>query len=274
MIMGRPNISRTKIEIKNEARPSPELAAKLNELSKNEYGKEQKFVDRKTHNTMGKNEFLKLLMYQIKNQDPLKPMDQKKFAADLAQFSQLEQLSNLNSKFEGKDEDRIDQRKFYGAGLLGKLAYTKGLAIDYSGEGEIEIPLSFSQSVKDVKIQIFDKMEQLTKIIERGELAKGTHSIAWNGVASDGLPAAKGRYHVKIIATNDEGALVNGALRSRGLIKGISFEGGQTVLSLENERGGDLQKVFLHDVESFSIPQGPVSEGRNHRGDSTERQKQ
>ena len=49
---------------------------------------------------MGKDEFLKLLTVQLKNQDPMNPMEQGKMAAELAQFSQLEQLSNLNTSFD------------------------------------------------------------------------------------------------------------------------------------------------------------------------------
>src|SRR5687767_7843535 len=48
------------------------------------------------HNQMGKDEFMKLLTFQLQNQDPMNPMDQSKFTGELAQFSQLEQLTNLN----------------------------------------------------------------------------------------------------------------------------------------------------------------------------------
>ena len=52
------------------------------------------------HNQMGKDEFLKLLTYQLQNQDPMNPMDQGKMTGELAQFSQLEQLAALNKKFD------------------------------------------------------------------------------------------------------------------------------------------------------------------------------
>ena len=52
------------------------------------------------HNQLGKDEFLKLLTFQLQNQDPMNPMEQSKFTGELAQFSQLEQLTNLNKKFD------------------------------------------------------------------------------------------------------------------------------------------------------------------------------
>ena len=94
-----------------------------------------KYVDAKTHNKMGKDEFLKLLTVQLNNQDPLKPVDQKKFAADLAQFSQLEQMANMNTKLESIQANKNAESKFYGASFLGKIVRTKGTTIEHDGSG-------------------------------------------------------------------------------------------------------------------------------------------
>ena len=83
---------------------------------------------------MGKDEFLKLLTVQLQNQDPLKPVDQKKFAADLAQFSQLEQLANMNTKLDSMNENVPVESKFYGASFLGKIVTTSGSTIMHDGK--------------------------------------------------------------------------------------------------------------------------------------------
>ena len=93
-----------------------------------------KYVDSKKHNKMGKDEFLKLLTVQLQNQDPLKPVDQKKFAADLAQFSQLEQLANMNTKLDSMNENVPVESKFYGASFLGKIVTTSGSTIMHDGK--------------------------------------------------------------------------------------------------------------------------------------------
>ena len=86
---------------------------------------EQKFVDKDQHNRLDKNAFLKLLSTQLANQDPLKPMDQKKFAADMAQLAQLEQMTNMNTKMD--KTVCVDRRLITGSSplasnKLGKLA--------------------------------------------------------------------------------------------------------------------------------------------------------
>src|SRR5690606_37767645 len=78
------------------------------------------------HNQMGKDEFLKLLSYQLQNQDPMNPVEQSKFTGELAQFSQLEQLSNLNKKFDDANKTQSLQDKFYAASFVGKKIITQG----------------------------------------------------------------------------------------------------------------------------------------------------
>jgi len=73
---------------------------------------EQRFVNKKDHETLGKDGFMKLLAHQLKNQDPMKPMDQKDFSSNLAQFSQLEQLTALNKKFDGMTANNDNEKRF------------------------------------------------------------------------------------------------------------------------------------------------------------------
>ena len=84
---------------KQMERKAQDEAKQREQLINNATGYKPKSIYQdKPHNQMGKDEFLKLLTYQLQNQDPMNPMDQSKMTGELAQFSQLEQLSNLNSK--------------------------------------------------------------------------------------------------------------------------------------------------------------------------------
>ena len=108
-------------------------APDINEIVGSNKGHYNKRAQKK--NEFGKNDFLNLLSQQIKNQDPTKPMDQNKFVADLAQFSQLEQLTNINQAMEQKEQAQILNQKVTAANFLGKKITTSGNSIYYNGDG-------------------------------------------------------------------------------------------------------------------------------------------
>ncbi|HBA84877.1 MAG TPA: hypothetical protein DCZ95_12355 [Verrucomicrobia bacterium] len=107
---------------------------------------------------MGKNEFLKLLTTQMKSQDPLNPMDSTAMIAELAQFSALEQMQNLNQQFEGFRRDN-------------------GLALSYMlGGQEVSLALNTGETVQglvdqivwednEAKLQMNDTLYPLSSII-------------------------------------------------------------------------------------------------------------
>ena len=74
----------------------------------------------RSKNVMGKDDFMKLLMTQIKYQDPLKPMDHHEFAAQLAQFGSLEQLSNIGAGIKGLKTGLGEGQKLQALSMIGK----------------------------------------------------------------------------------------------------------------------------------------------------------
>src|SRR3989339_1106934 len=69
---------------------------------------------------LGKDDFMKLLLAQLKNQDPLKPMDGTDFAAQLAQFSSLEQLSNMNTELKNLSVNQMTMNYAQSVNMIGK----------------------------------------------------------------------------------------------------------------------------------------------------------
>ncbi len=209
----------------------------------------RKFVNKKDHNKLGKNEFLKMLMQQLQSQDPLKPMDQKQFAADLAQFTQLEQMANMRIELEKGNNNIGAENKFYAASFLGKRAMTNGTTLTLKDDGEnVDIPFSLDQPAKKLMIRIFDEKNNLISQIEKENISKGFRQISWNGTSLDLTPAIKGTYTVEVRAWNDKLEPFTGETKSFGQVTGVSFVDGETVLKLDGQKS-----VFLRDVDSFDI---------------------
>lgn len=215
------------------------------------------YVDGKEHNKMGKDEFLKLLTYQLQNQDPLKPMEQQQMAGELAQFSQLEQLSNLNSKFEGMNKNQNIQDKFYGASFLGKEIVTNGSSLNLKETGgESDVLFTLPKKAEKVLVRIFDQKNAMIGEMWRENIGRGNQNITWDGRSLDGQSAVKGEYRVQVYAWDETSEPIEVATKVKGVVESVFFENGESVLKV------DGKKVFLRDVDSFHVPgQGRLVQG-------------
>ncbi|MDH5580827.1 MAG: hypothetical protein OEY33_02905, partial [Bdellovibrionales bacterium] len=88
------------------------------------------------------------------------------------------------------------------------------------------------------------------------------NSTTWNGIRTDGIEAEKGQFRVQILAWDENLTPFQGQTKASGMVRGVTFEDGETVLKLE-----DGKKIFLRDVESFRLPI------QNKRGDVSAPQK-
>lgn len=218
----------------------------LNRVAGNNQNSGTKFVDKEKHNKMGKDEFLKLLTVQLQNQDPYKPVDQKKFAADLAQFASLEQLTGVKSNIEKLVTSETSSAKFQGASFLGKVAITSGTSLEHNENQQSDIPFFLPKNAKNVIIRVFDGKGQNVGQIDLENLNKGSNRASWNGIQMDGSYAPSGKYTVKVYAWDENMQNFNGETKTQGVVTGVHFEDGKTVLNIDNKR-----KVFLRDVDSF-----------------------
>ena len=213
------------------------------------YEEEMQFVDRKTHNKMDKDAFLKLLSVQLQNQDPMKPVDQKQFSADLAQFSSLEQLTAMNENLKGMGANAPTESKFYGASFLGKKVLTTDSSLKYDGRGEsIDVPFYLPKNAENVMVRIYDSRNQLISQIDTQAMGRGSQTLRWDGHQLDGAPAVKDNYRIEVTAWDKQMDKFKGVTKAEGVVTGVAFEDGDTVLTVDGEK-----KVFLRDAISFSL---------------------
>lgn len=198
------------------------------------------------HNQMGKDEFLKLLSYQLQHQDPMNPMDQSKMTGELAQFSQLEQLSALNQKFDKQNKNQAIEDKFYAASFVGKKVVTTGSSINLKESGDPgDVLFKLDGEASKVMIRILDEKNNVSGEIWKDGLSQGSHQVTWDGVALDGSPAVKGTYRAQVKAWDEMGNEVGTRTEATGVVQSVTFDEGEPVLTVNG------QKVYLRDVASF-----------------------
>lgn len=198
------------------------------------------------HNQMGKDEFLKLLTFQLQNQDPMNPMEQNKLTGELAQFSQLEQLANLNKKFDEGNKTKSMQDKFYAASFVGKKVVTTGSTLNLKNSGDSgDVLFKLDGDASKVLVRILDEKNNFMGEIWKEGMSEGSHQITWDGVALDGSPAVKGTYRAQVKAWDSLGNEVGTRTQATGVVQSVTFDEGEPVLTV------DGQKVYLRDVQSF-----------------------
>lgn len=184
---------------------------------------------------MGRDAFLKLLVAQLKNQDPLKPQDNSAFVAELAQFSSLEQSMGVN--------DRLDQMMLQNQGMansnvvnmVGQIATVKGALVTTDGSG-IGVPVTFSQDRASAQtvVQIQDANGRVVRTLDLGERPSGATRITWDGRSDDGIVQPAGTYAVNVKSNDADGGTVVVSQETSGTIDGVAFDKGYPVLHLSN----------------------------------------
>jgi len=188
-----------------------------------------------------KDYFLKLLTTQLQYQNPLNPMDGTEFTAQLAQFSTLEQLQDINTQMQEMVKSQNSMQAALSTGMIGKSVKVKGEEFYLKDKAEIFYKLS--QDAAKVKISIFDSAGKLVKEVETTNQASGIRSFTWDGKDSNGKTLPEGNYKFKVEALNASGSPIEATPLSDGTVTGVSFENNNSYLILDGKR-----KVLLSEV--------------------------
>lgn len=177
--------------------------------------------------SVGKDEFMKLLLAQLKNQDPLKPMDGTDFAAQLAQFSSLEQLKNLNTTLETQSVNQMTLGYAQSVNMIGKEAVTNsGNTVTANGQ-TTELNYSLAKDAQTVTISIRDKDGKLVKSWDESARTAGMNSATW-----DCSGVEKGDYFYQIAARDSSGAPVAAETMTTGVVTAVHFRSNQILVTL------------------------------------------
>lgn len=183
---------------------------------------------------MGKQEFLQLLVAQLKNQNPLSPMEGQEFAAQLAQFSSLEQLSSIDSTLQTSVDMNMmltqTVNNTLAANFIGREITAIGDTVSLKSGEESNIHFHLPDYAEKVTLTIYDEAGNLVRSIETTGLASGEQKLTWDGKNSDGRSLPEGNYTFKVKAVDTNGDQMNAIPISKGLVSGIRFVDGSPIL--------------------------------------------
>jgi flagellar basal-body rod modification protein FlgD len=178
---------------------------------------------------LGQDDFLKLLITQLKNQDPLKPTDNAEFVSQLAQFSQLEQTAKQAQLLQQSLDAQTASLQFTLLPMIGRTV-TVGQELVQLGDGPAPFGYTLDKGASKVLVTIQDQQGQVVRNLEYRDRSAGPHTAEWDGKNQNGTLMPKGMYRYLISAMDSEGKPVKVEGRASLAVSGVRMEEGQAKL--------------------------------------------
>ena len=200
----------------------------------------ESYVPGKT--VLGKEDFLKLLVAQLANQNPLNPMESTEFTAQLAQFSSLEQLTNMNKNLDYLRLYQASINNAQAVNFIGKTVKASGNSINVKDGALNQIQFNLAGDAADVNVYVYDSSDNLVKTINCGSLSDGEQSIEWDGANDDGETVSDGTYTFEVSATDANGETIEASTYMTVEVTGVAFKEGNAFLL-----AGDIE-ISMSDI--------------------------
>lgn len=180
-------------------------------------------------------QFLRLLTTQLKNQDPLEPMDSSEFTNQLVMFSQVEQQINTNSSLDKLLALQVASMTGLGLGYIGLDVIHVGDTFETDGQSDVMINYSLDAQAVSSKITISDEDNNTVYSVD-GSPEAGSHKFTWDGKDNNGNPVPAGTYKITIAALNESGKPIGTETLVPGRVTGIeTSQFGEVLLNVGNE---------------------------------------
>jgi flagellar basal-body rod modification protein FlgD len=190
-------------------------------------------------NIMGKDDFLKLLVAKLSNQDPMNPVQDEDFAAQLAQFSSLEQLSNMNQSLTQDIQWNylLSQTisNTMATSLIGKTVRADSSQVYLDTNGSADLTVNLDRPASELTISICDADGQTVRTITAKGLDKGDRVFNWDGTDDSGTQLASGIYTVKLSAKDGNGNTFTPSSIMEGKVSKVAYQSGIALLNINGQ---------------------------------------
>ena len=196
--------------------------------------------------SLGKDDFLKLLMAQVTNQDPLNPMDSQGMMDQLTGMGSLEQLININDSLAKLNKSQLEILRANTFAFLDKDVKIRGQTVEVNRGQVSGLEFQIPREAGKVKLTVIGADGQAVRSMDLGAYAAGTHAVRWDGLDKQGNRAPDGKYRFQILSKGPENQKLQVELFRQGKVSGVKFGAGSPKLTI----GGE--DIELKDVIEMS----------------------
>lgn len=226
-----------------------DLGAVANKLADPNWTDPTKKVRATGNPNLDKDAFFKLMLAQMKNQDPTNPMKSHEMAAQLANFSSLEQMQNMNRTLEELKNAQKPSENFQALNLIGKaVAGDSSKVVRGANDKDHDFKFSLPMAADEVTVKVRDADGAVVRTYNLKGLKQGENKLTWNGEDEKGMKAAMGEYQFIAEAKTADGKKLGIKTDFDGVITGVSYSADGPVLNVGN------QAIRFRDVKKITDP--------------------
>jgi flagellar basal-body rod modification protein FlgD len=194
---------------------------------------------------LGRETFMKLLVAELKNQDPMDPMQSREMVSQLAQLSSVEKLGSIDDRLNALDNSNKADASLQSAGLVGHTVTGNLNQLPLNDVNKPEGAFTLAAKADAVTIKVRNAAGELVRTIEAGAQGIGPKKFAWDGRTDKGMRAQEGPYTFEVSATDAKGNIVPASTAISGLVTEVTYESGapQVVVGGARIPLGDITSI-------------------------------
>ncbi len=189
---------------------------------------------------LGQEDFLKLLVAQMKNQDPSNPAENGEFLSQIAQFSMVDGIDKLGSSFKGISNNFYAAQAMQAAELVGREVLTESGSVLWQDGEPVDGVVAVPEFTDGLNIQVRDIYGALVKTIDPGDYRDGTADFAWDGTGEDGELVQPGEYTITATALVD-GTQQAVPVQTYSRVESITVDRGSSSVALHLQNRQDIK---------------------------------
>lgn len=205
--------------------------------------------------------FLSLLTTQLKNQDPLSPLDSNQFTQQIVQMTGVEQQLLTNDLLK-KLVSNTGSGVSTAVALIGKEVRADSDLAALKG-GKADWTYILDREASDVKLEVLDEKGRVVASMAPTDNKAGEHKFTWDGKSAAGTPMAEGTYSLRVTAKDSENSVVKSNVVTDGVVTGVQQKDGSTLITINGAQ------VPWDKIVSIRQPPEPVTTASNGSGSNT-----
>jgi flagellar basal-body rod modification protein FlgD len=201
---------------------------------------------REIKKTLGKDDFLRIMITQLKNQDPTKPFNAEQMAAQMAQFTSVEQLQNINQNLGKMQNQYQPLERLAMTNMIGKTVTIDRERFQHLQDQTESLSFVLPKDAAECRVLLISDAGETVLDKQMGQQKAGEVTLGWDGKQKNSLPAKAGTYMLRVEAKGDNGQTIETNPMAQARVIGVSFEGSEPAFLVGDAKHQD--KITMKQI--------------------------